>query len=81
VTVPRGQMTETDVANWIDGRQFARNLAFVSSLLAVGFVTDAETLASILGLPTPWTRRQLENKSVKKFVGDLRQRHLESQNE
>jgi len=79
MTVPRGQMTETDIVNWIEGRQFAKNLAFVSSLLAIGFVMEPEQLASLLGLPIQYVRPQLENQSVRKFVGDLRQRHLESQ--
>jgi hypothetical protein len=79
VTVPRGQMTETDIVNWIEGRQFAKNLAFVSSLLAIGFVMEPEQLASLLGLPIQYVRQQLENKSVRKFVGDLRQKNMESQ--
>jgi hypothetical protein len=79
VTVPRGQMTWTDIVNWIEGRQFAKNLAFVSSLLEIGFVMEPEQLASLLGLPIQYVRPQLENRSVRKFVGDLRRRHLESQ--
>ena len=79
MTVPRGQMTETDIVNWIEGRQFAKNLAFVSSLLAIGFVMEPEQLASLLGLPIQYVRQQLENKSVRKFVGDLRQKNMESQ--
>jgi hypothetical protein len=72
-------MTETDIVNWIEGRQFAKNLAFVSSLLAIGFVMEPEQLASLLGLPIQYVRQQLENKSVRKFVGDLRQKNMESQ--
>jgi hypothetical protein len=74
--VPRGEMTDADIASQIDGKPFEKNLEFVSSLLAIGFVMDVETLASMLGLPTPWARRQLENQSVKKFVEELRQKHM-----
>jgi hypothetical protein len=74
-------MTETNIASRIDGKSFAKNIAFVSSLLLLGFVVDAETLASMLTLPTPWVRQQLVDKSVRQFVLELRRRHEEAQSD
>jgi hypothetical protein len=74
----RGEMTDTQIASHIEGKRFARNLTFVSSLLAIGFVMEEEMLASLLGLPTPWVRQQLEDRSVKTFVSDLRRKHREA---